>query len=632
MVYNHQTSRFLLHVIPPLHLPHDSDDAQSAPPPNTPGYHTQFRRGTLVPVHSTLQAQLGAIAREYALPSTAGLILYLVSSTPQSEGFDEPGPRLSEDIWRHLWTRVLRTERDDMMLPSRSPTPLTPRTPHLLGYGPAAQSTPFLPTEGASSSLRPLLASPAGPESFISPHAPQPMYPSTTAPSTPSSISDRRSNNKSAPPSTVSQSEPGTPDTSVEDAGGLRVDTLDLPGLNSPSLIPILAKVEFDIDRRKAGWYDPWLRSRKVNHAKRAESRNGMRKDSDGERTAPIELLTGRKKKKDPFGFALDDGEEETKTPVDETPADETPADEAPTDKAPTDETPTYEVPTDTTPEDEEPADGITDDGVLVDELPADEGYARLSESPEELEAEADESDGSDYEEGEDELLEDATARISSLTGVKDPLDDVFGTDADTWADIHAERGADGEPMHRNPNIVELSLTAEDLSTDLEVSSDDHHDGMSTKEEDDVREMLDIMGRPELAMAIPSPAKDKRSSSPTSVSGRKVPPPLVLKPKHKSGSIVLPAIPTPAELMSPDTALAYLDDATPEKEFEHADGDGDEFEQYMRVRSPTESDKRGGAVFDDLDLGLDPTEDVSSLSSIFGPACLQFYFTVRRSQ
>ncbi|KAK7026179.1 hypothetical protein R3P38DRAFT_1024447 [Favolaschia claudopus] len=146
------TSKYLLHVIPPLHLPHDSAafDSDMTPPPSTAsGYHTQFRRGTLVPVHPTLQSQLGAIAKEYALPSTAGLILYLVSqprsssssstrSPPPSERSfpdpddpddpsEEPGPRLSEEIWRHLWTRVVKSEMESLS---------SQLAPPLLGIGP----------------------------------------------------------------------------------------------------------------------------------------------------------------------------------------------------------------------------------------------------------------------------------------------------------------------------------------------------------------------------------------------------------------------------------------------------------------------------------------------------------------
>ncbi|EPT03442.1 hypothetical protein FOMPIDRAFT_160629, partial [Fomitopsis schrenkii] len=56
------SSKYLIHVIPPPHLPHDYDGADEAdilpPPAGASGYHTQFRRGVLVPVYSTLSSQL----------------------------------------------------------------------------------------------------------------------------------------------------------------------------------------------------------------------------------------------------------------------------------------------------------------------------------------------------------------------------------------------------------------------------------------------------------------------------------------------------------------------------------------------------------------------------------------------
>ena len=604
------TSKFLLHVIPPAHLPHDSDnpDNSTLPPPNAPGYHTQFRRGTLLPVHPSLQGQLGAIAKEYALPSSVGLVLYLVTSIPQSpesqapDYVGEPGPRLSEDIWKHLWTRVLRTEqRDDMLMTSRSPTPQTPHTPRTpLMLGPAARSTPFLPQEN-SGSLRPFLASPGEP---LQTHAPQPTYPiTTTSPSTPSSISDRRSNNKSAPPSStsVSLSEPDTPDTSVEDSG-LQPNFLDLPGLNSPSLIPILAKVEFDIDRRKAAWYEPWIRSRKVNHAKRTESRKNSRShESDEPREhIPIELLTGKKNKLDPFGLlpseshdvevkeeplVLEEGYAQLSESPDEINSEEVKQEEplvleegyARLSDSP-DETNSEEV------KQEEP-------------LVLEEGYARLSESPDEINSDSD-SDTEDFG-------EDATARLSTLAGSKDPLDEVFGTDADTWADIHAENG--GPHSFDNPNIVNLALNAEALEA-LPSPRNLEDDAQSTKEEDEVLDMLDMMSKPSLAISIPSPMKDKRLSSPITANGRKVPPPLMLKPKDKSGATIIPAsVPLKSADSLNGTDLAYLGDETPPEQEE----DAAEYEEYTRIRSPTESDKRGGAVFDDLDLGLEPSEEVS---------------------
>ncbi|KAI0257261.1 hypothetical protein BJV78DRAFT_1277817 [Lactifluus subvellereus] len=263
-------SKFLLHVVPPLHIPHCFDSSESfqltPPPAAASGYHTQFRRGTLVPLYPTLQSQLCAIAKEYALPSTTGIILYLVSSasSPNSEeGLnvpDEPGPRLSEDIWKHLWARVTKFEVETY---SRLTTPTTAGFP--LGYG--GRSSPLFPQDLSSSpnSLRPLI-SPGRItlQSFVRPPTPT----GSTASSTPSS---------QVPFSETSHSEVNTPDTSVPSDS--RAATFDLPGLTSPSVIPILAKVEFDIDKRKAAWYEPWIRSRKLNYQKR-EQRGRTRSDS----------------------------------------------------------------------------------------------------------------------------------------------------------------------------------------------------------------------------------------------------------------------------------------------------------------------------------------------------------------
>ncbi|EFI28701.1 hypothetical protein CC1G_13727 [Coprinopsis cinerea okayama7 len=521
------TSRYLLHVIPPMHLPHDPDTYDSVltpPPPTASGYHTQFRRGTLVPVHSTLQAQLGAIAKEYALPSTAGLILYLVSSgsstRPQSptgsevnpmlnsEG-DEPGPRLSEEIWRHLWYRVIQAEQRDgnmLLLPSlsRSPTPLLSPT--------AARSTPFLVTEFNANLRLP-----------ASPISPRPTYPSIASPSTPSSVSDLRSSSKSAPPSeSAAQSEPDTPDTSVDvhdSASVMRANSLDLPGLGSTSLIPILAKVEFDIDTRKAAWYKPWLRSRKVNHAKRNRSRNGKGENASGEsgnekdeenakaKEPAIPLLMGKKKKGGVDALLKTD---------------------------------------------------LTDDATLNEG-----GYEQLTDS---------DSDSDD----DLEFAEDSTA--------KDPLEDVFGSDADTWAEMKAERGV-------NPNVVDLALTGEELTRpDDSFITDDNH---FTREEEEVREMLDRMSQ---GGRTPDPFMNEEQTSPT-LSKKHVPAPLVIVPNPNSEHIISTE-PSPA----PTASLSYLEGDSP-AELQDDDDYG------YRAKSPTESEKRSGALFEDLDLGLDPSED-----------------------
>ena len=604
--YSPSTSKFMLHVIPPLHLPHDSDalddDSDMTPPPaSASGYHTQFRRGTLVPLHSNFQAQLGAIAKEYALPSTVGLILYLVTTTqfqPTSPGVsptEEPGPRLSEDIWKHILARVLQTEqREEALLPSQN------SNPRLLGLGVGARSTPYLPQESANH-LRPFLSSPGG----VEPVQPQPTYPFTPAPSTPSSASDIRSSSKSAPPSSTSD-EPGTPDTSVG-GSAVRAD-FDLPGLHSPSLIPILAKVEFDIDRRRAGWYEPWIRSRKANHAKRAGSRASVErsKSQDDEesqgRTPQIRLLIGRKQTASPISLnaspANDNAEEEVvddayeSLPDGEDGEDEDVAEDDNAEEEVIDDA--YEsLPEASDQEDGEDEDVAEDDN--AEEEVVDDVYEPFPEV-------------SDQEDGEDEdVAEDATARVSSLIGGKDPLEDVFGSDPDTWADIHSE--SDHNTRDTNPNITNLALTGADLSTISNLEDD----RIAGREEDEVEALLEQMSRPNLAISIPDSPQlnQKRSSTPStqSSSRRHVPPPLVLVPPNQP---TIPQEPTPIQESSgSETNLAYLESPSPEI----SDHDLEEvFDEYTtRVRSPAESEKRGGAVFGDLDLGLDPSEDVSTI-------------------
>lgn len=262
------TSKFLLHVIPPVHLPHDTDASDSLtmtpPPSNASGYHTQFRRGTLVPLFPSLQTQLWAIAKEYALPSTAGMILYLVNSSPSRatspslvgspvDPNEEPGPRLSEEIWKHLWTRIAKVEQDSFRAPS--PHPIGLGIPTGAHFSPMPNTDSISATDSTQSALRPLIS--AG-RAF-----PQPQ----TTPITPNSSTHSSSSDQHNPSSSTSPSDCDTPDTSYP--SGSQADSLELPGLLSSSIIPILAKVEFDVDRRKATWYDPWVRSRKSSHKKR---------------------------------------------------------------------------------------------------------------------------------------------------------------------------------------------------------------------------------------------------------------------------------------------------------------------------------------------------------------------------
>lgn len=551
--YSPSVSKYLLHVIPPLHLPHESDeDLYVTPPPaNASGYHTQFRRGTLVPVYSTLQAQLTAIAKEYALPNTTGLIIYLVSSakmssqrgsTPQIElqdDGDEPGPRLSEEVWKHLWSRVMKAEqREDYLPPPRS------HTPNIFGLSKGAQSTPFLPQDGPP--LRPLLSLSPDPVGARL----QSRFP--PSPSTPSTTSDLPLNIKSAPDSasSVSQSEPETPDTSTDSHSfvrnqAIRKDSLDLPGLDSSSVIPILAKVEFDIDRRKAAWYDPWLRSRRMNHVKRTESRAGRKCSiNEGEESqdkyVPVSLITGDK---EASNLVLSRGVALTQQPT-----------------------------------------------------PMSDGYKALPEPPDDDESSERGNDGGEF-----------AAHVGMLDG-----DSLAGTDAHTWAAMQSSPRL-GSKRTANPNVVPLASNATDLAASPNSSEFDiAHLG---NEEDEVQDLMDQMSRPQFSVTDPSPRK--RSSSLTS-SRKHVPPPLVLNTDIGVRDLAVPTEASPMPSSAGSTYLAYMH-GSPSGEAS-VSGSGEQLEAeddgLEHLRNPEGNEKRGGAVFDDFDLGLDPTEDVSHLSHL----------------
>lgn len=538
------TSKYLLHVIPPYHLPHEVDDPDLTPsPPTASGYHTQFRRGVLVPVYPTLQAQLGAIAREYALPSTVGMILYLITALSPTVA-EEPGPRLSEDIWRHIWSRVVKAEKEEAAAPR--PKPLG------LGFGIAGRSSPAL--------LQDLAANQAQTQSLhalISPRRVETPQP-TISPSPSTSVYSSQSEREADSPESATSVDPSN-----------HSNSLPLPGLESPSLIPILAKVEFDIDKRKAGWYDAWLRSRRMNQAKRAGSRLEARSASKAGDESASDAEEGEGAKKAPMDLRLVEKMERTKG------------------------VPNFLV----TAETEEPED------------------------------QADEEN--EYQQLEDESVEEELiARLEGLTEDGDPLRDVFGEDADTWAEMRTSRRSGTI----DPNIVNLALDAaaiSDLPSDLEDG--DENKLSEPNDEAEVSELLKRASKPVLSVSIPNspPSASKRRSSPTTAGTVKkhVPPPLHLIPTMPGRDGLPVPEPSPAAPSSAGSAqLAYLEGGltphAPEHPVDRTDdekpSDGNEESDIQddallkKARSP-EDEKREGAIFDDLDLGLEPSIEDSEV-------------------
>ena len=548
------TSKFLLHIVPPRDLAQAADESQYTPlPASASGYHSQYERGTLVPLHQSLQGQLIAIAKEYALPSTIGLVLYLVSSTPSPNAVNPTpnsdvtlqewenegqGPRISEAIWKHIWVRVLKVEREDSLSFSRAHTPE-------VGYIASRSSPSLLDSVALSSSLKPLVST-----TRLDTLA-TPGYPITPSPTTPaSSVFDLNGSHSRLRSATArSLTTPIDRDSSSSPAltePSLNPDAVDLPGLHSGSFIPVLAKVEFVIDQAKATWYEPWLRSRRLNHAKRAESRarglsfnNGDASEDDRRAPINLRLVDKAQAEADVPGF-LRKNEDYLQL------------------------------------EHDDDASGTTKE----------DGYSQL--------------DG-DEDDDDDELDdEEITAQFPPVPGAKDPLADVFGSDADTWAEIHAET----HPVRKsNPNVVDLALDGAALSEEPIPEEDDTP---QPNDEEEVKDLWEDQSRPLLSVTIPnsppSPALD--------TSNRKTaPPPLNLAAVTPMSALGLPTILTSPLPSSGDesASLAYLKDGTPsEGPFTTSQGE----EPTLEITEPEEvsrgplQDKRDGAFFEDLDLGL----------------------------
>ncbi|POW17498.1 hypothetical protein PSHT_06377 [Puccinia striiformis] len=128
-------SRSLITVIPPTSLPSNPPALRSSA--HCPGYGppSAFSRGILIPLYPTLAAQLTAIAREYGLPSTGGMLVYMIDASPNVgelakqmvralftqtlasnttltlEYLDQiGGPKISEAAWHILWSGIFEEE------------------------------------------------------------------------------------------------------------------------------------------------------------------------------------------------------------------------------------------------------------------------------------------------------------------------------------------------------------------------------------------------------------------------------------------------------------------------------------------------------------------------------------------
>ncbi|GAA5900184.1 hypothetical protein JCM8208_002043 [Rhodotorula glutinis] len=141
--------KWLVLVVPPSSLPHDPPPA--AVPGFAHGYGApgRFEGGILMTLQPTLASQVSLIAREYGLPSIAGICLYLALpsdgstssasaiqhgmsswsphlSGPQAVdvGFK---PRLTDEFWPALWSDYFQGEADGQSMAGASGLPIVGR-------------------------------------------------------------------------------------------------------------------------------------------------------------------------------------------------------------------------------------------------------------------------------------------------------------------------------------------------------------------------------------------------------------------------------------------------------------------------------------------------------------------------
>ncbi|TYJ54698.1 hypothetical protein B9479_004637 [Cryptococcus floricola] len=222
-------SPYLLSVIPPVTL---LPPTSALTPEQARKREKKWRRGTLMPLQPTLGGMLLCIAREYGLPSTTGLNVYLV--LPQSAPFsqrstggddsdEEPdGPRVSSQTWTTLFSSYL--------LQSSAAGSIS------------RASTPFqTPIKSASESE----GSDNRPSSPLARHAVGTLplgtkHQSTLSTSTSASHLSANSHSKD---SSLSSIVPPTPMSSVSAASTQH---------------PIVGTIEFDVDSDEAAWFEDW--------------------------------------------------------------------------------------------------------------------------------------------------------------------------------------------------------------------------------------------------------------------------------------------------------------------------------------------------------------------------------------
>ena len=298
-------SRYLVHVVPPSHFPHENE--------YDPDEYAAFRRGTLVPLHSTLQAQLSAISREFSIPNTHGMILYLMNESDDSDEESSLGPRIGDEVWKWIWAKAGEDQPVrgvGLGLSSGSSSPAPSKQMELVRKRSLIQVQTTIEKTRVVKATYPIIPLPSSP-SNASASSKKQTASTTSSPDPDSRTSSRQTEDRSQ------QLAPETPATSALD-----LDPRLLPGLNSPSMIPVLAKVQFDIDRKVGTWYEKWSRSRREVYKRQRVARGITDEDEREirERAAKRSAQTSRKGKASPKPSLTPEPEEGDYAPLSDSP------------------------------------------------------------------------------------------------------------------------------------------------------------------------------------------------------------------------------------------------------------------------------------------------------------------------
>ncbi|SPO27820.1 uncharacterized protein UTRI_04963 [Ustilago trichophora] len=225
---------YFVTVVPPDNFPISPESSQHE--------RDRLQRGSLLPLYPTLGGQLWAISREFALPSLGGLMLYLAD-----DGQGNRGPRIGDVAWQALWSRYFVEEEAPSTTAYKGATGLTPsrRSSTLAGDSFAD------PLSSSSAHAADLSRSTLGEGSSSRPSIP--YVSSRPSPRADTLGFSRRDVSADWSPSARSAAWSGHAPSS---AGRGSASAAPFPRL------PILARIEWQVDSNKASWWPSWIASR----------------------------------------------------------------------------------------------------------------------------------------------------------------------------------------------------------------------------------------------------------------------------------------------------------------------------------------------------------------------------------